>query len=98
MSELEHTYLVCYDICDPRRWRVVYKTMQGYGQWLQLSIFQCRLNRQNLLMMTDRLSELVAHDEDHLLIIDLGPSDQIELRVESIGRRFRPVEKKAVIV
>ena len=42
----ERTYIVTYDISDARRWRRVYKTMTGFGEWLQLSVFQCRLSRR----------------------------------------------------
>jgi CRISPR-associated protein Cas2 len=98
VNGMEHTYLVCYDICEPRRWRKVYKTMKGYGDWLQLSVFQCRLSRENVLRLTDRLSEIVDREEDHVLIIDLGPAASVKLRVEYIGKPFEPIERKAVIV
>jgi CRISPR-associated protein Cas2 len=39
----ERLYIVSYDISNDRRWRRVFKLMRGYGQWLQLSVFQCRL-------------------------------------------------------
>ncbi|MDD2463574.1 MAG: CRISPR-associated endonuclease Cas2 [Desulfobulbus sp.] len=95
---MDHVYLVCYDITQPKRWRKIYKTMKGYGVWLQLSVFQCRLNRQNLLRMTDTLTELMNADEDHVMIIDVGPAESITIRVESFGRSFRPIERRAVIV
>ncbi|NLZ18480.1 MAG: CRISPR-associated endonuclease Cas2 [Desulfobulbaceae bacterium] len=95
---MDHVYLVCYDICDPKRWRRIYNTMKGYGVWLQLSIFQCRLNRQNLLCMTDSLTELMHCDEDHVLIIDIGPAESIAIKVESLGRPFKPIERRAIIV
>jgi len=37
---MERLYLVCYDIRDDKRWRRLYKAMKGYGEWLQLSVFQ----------------------------------------------------------
>ena len=95
---MDHTYLVCYDICEQKRWRKVYKTMKGYGEWLQLSVFQCRLNRENALRMTDLLSDLIDSSEDHIMIIDLGPAESVSIRVESIGKRFDPIERKPVIV
>ena len=42
----EHLYIVAYDISDPKRWRKVFKVMNGYGAWVQLSVFQCRMSRQ----------------------------------------------------
>lgn len=95
---MDHVYLVCYDISDPNRWRKIYRTMKGYGAWLQLSVFQCRLNRQNLLRMTDTLTSLMNTKEDHLMIIDIGPADSITIRVDSFGRPFKPIERRAVIV
>ena len=40
----EHLYIVAYDIADPKRWRRVFRLMEGFGEWLQLSVFQCRLS------------------------------------------------------
>jgi len=40
----ERLYIVAYDIADQKRWRGVFRTMKGYGRWLQLSVFQCRLS------------------------------------------------------
>lgn len=95
---MEHAYLVCYDIRSSRRWRKVFKTMKGFGEWLQLSVFHCRLTREKHLRMQDSLGEVINRSEDHLLIIDLGPADTIKLRVESIGKPFDPIEKRPVIV
>lgn len=95
---MDHTYLVCYDICEQKRWRKVYKAMKGYGEWLQLSVFQCRLNKINALQMTALISDLIDSSEDHVMIIDLGPAESVQIRVESIGKRFNPIERKPVIV
>ena len=43
-SNDEHAYVVAYDIGDPKRWRRVFRLMQGYGRWLQLSLFHSRLD------------------------------------------------------
>lgn len=95
---MEHTYIVCYDISNARRWRKVYKTMKGFGEWLQLSVFQCRLTREKLLQMTDKLSGLVNHREDNVMILDLGPAENVKPKVEVIGKAFIPIEKKPIIV
>ena len=51
----ERTYIVAYDIADARRWRRVFKTMNGFGEWLQLSVFQCRLSRRRRAELETRL-------------------------------------------
>ena len=97
-TSVEHAYLVCYDIADPRRWRRVFRAMKGFGEWLQLSVFHCRLTKQKHLIMQDCLEEMIDRKEDHLLIIDLGPADSVQLRVESMGRPFDPIGKDPIIV
>lgn len=94
----DRLYIVAYDICDPKRWRRVYKLMHGYGQWVQLSVFQCRLNRRRRAELEARLRELVNASEDHVLLIEVGPAAGVELRIESIGRTYDPIERKPVVI
>ena len=94
----ERTYIVTYDISDGRRWRRVFKTMNGFGDWLQLSVFQCRLSRRRRAELETRLREIVKAGEDHVLLIDIGPADRTELAVESIGKTFTGIERRAVVI
>lgn len=94
----EHLYIVAYDISDSRRWRSVFKTMNGYGEWLQLSIFQCRLNRKQQTQLKAALDDIINHAEDHVIIMDLGVADSVDPRVQSLGKEFAPVEKSVIIV
>ena len=48
---MEHLYIISYDISQPKRWRRVFKIMKGYGEWLQLSVFQCRLSKTRVLQL-----------------------------------------------
>ena len=70
----ERLYIVTYDITDDRRWRRVFKLMHGYGRWLQLSVFQCRLSAYRRAEMARRLEEVIHGRDDHVLILDLGPA------------------------
>lgn len=94
----EHLYIVTYDISDQRRWRRVFKAMHGYGDWLQLSVFQCRLTRRRRAELETRLRELVKVGEDHVLLIDVGQADKIHLSVESIGKTFAKMERRATVI
>ncbi len=94
----ERLFIVTYDIADPRRWRRVFKAMHGYGEWLQLSVFQCRLTRRRRADLETRLRELVKNGEDHVLLIDVGPADNIELAVASIGKTFAKIERRATVI
>ena len=94
----ERMYIVTYDIANDRRWRHVFKTMHGFGEWLQLSVFQCRLSRRRYAELETRLRELVKTGEDHVLMIDVGPADKMELAVESIGKTFAKIERRATVI
>ena len=94
----ERTYIVTYDISDARRWRRVFKTMHGFGEWLQLSVFQCRLSQRRRQELETRLRELIKAGEDHVLVIDIGPAEKTDLVVESIGRTFSKIEREAIVI
>lgn len=94
----DHLYLVAYDIADQRRWRKVFRLMNGYGEWLQLSVFQCRMNRTRRAELVARLDRVIDHGEDHVVLVDLGPADSVQPRVVSLGKPFHPVRREPMIV
>ena len=94
----ENLYIVAYDISDQRRWRRVFRLMNGYGEWLQLSVFQCRLSQRRRVELKLALDEILDHVQDHVVILDLGPAASIRPRVESLGKPFAVVERGPVIV
>lgn len=94
----EHLYVVTYDISDRKRWRRLFKVMNGYGEWLQLSVFQCRLSGKRLAELKRQCREIVKAEEDHVLFLDLGPAESVEPRVESLGKAFEAVSKGPIVV
>ncbi len=98
MRNDEHLYLVVYDISDVKRWRRVFRLMNGYGEWLQLSVFQCRLTAQRHAELIALLDGIIHHQDDHLVLLDIGPADHVVPRVVSLGKSFSPVVREPVIV
>jgi CRISPR-associated protein Cas2 len=94
----ERLYLVIYDISLPKRWRRVYKIMNAYGGWIQLSAFQRRLTARRRAEMAQRLEDAVKHGEDHVLIMDLGPAEANAPRVESLGKTCEAPVRRAVVI
>ena len=69
MAEAKHWYVICYDITEPKRWRVVYKNCTGMvGVWW-CSIC-CRLTVRQMERLHWELEALLT-SEDRLLIIRL---------------------------
>ena len=98
MMQEEHLYIVAHDIGDPKRWRRVFRLMNGYGDWVQLSLFQCRLSRQRHAELIALLDGIIHNGEDHLVLLDLGFAEDIVPRVVSLGKTFTPVVREPVIV
>jgi len=94
----EHLYIVAYDIADQKRWRRVFRTMKGYGEWLQLSVFQCRMSKRRQAELIAAIDEVINHRADHVVMLDFGPADQASPRVVSLGKEFEPITREAVII
>lgn len=68
--------LVSYDISDSRRLQKVYKTMRGYGDGFQNSVFLCQLSDKEEVLMRMKLDEIIKKSEDQVVIIHLGKIDK----------------------
>ena len=68
-------YIVCYDICgknSQRRLRKVYRTLRGYGEHLQYSVFRCTLTELQLARLEAALDQEIDHHKDQVLFVPLG--------------------------
>lgn len=94
----EHLYIVVYDISDPKRWRKIFRLLKGYGEWLQLSVFQCRLADKQFMELKIALHTIIHHGQDHVLLLDIGKADAVRPKVDSLGKKFEPLGRETVIV
>ena len=96
---MRNAYLVCYDVCDDKRLRKIYRTMRGWGDHLQLSVFRCELSKKERAEMVESVMPIINQNEDQVLIVDLGPADgRGGLAFESIGRPYTAPERVATII
>jgi CRISPR-associated protein Cas2 len=96
---MRSTYLVCYDISNDLRLRRVHKTMRGFGDHLQYSVFECQLTRTDLARCRHLLSEIINHREDQVLFVELGPSEGRGDRViTAVGRPYSPFDSPCIVV
>ena len=86
--------IVTDDICT--RWRRVFKTL--HGEWLQLSVFRCRLPPRRRAELETKLRKRIKAGEDHVLVIDIGSADETDIAVMSIGKAFSAIEREAVVI
>jgi CRISPR-associated protein Cas2 len=96
---MRHVFIVTYDICDPKRLRLVYRFMRGWGDHLQLSVFRCELNPRELVELRAGAASLIKHDEDQVLFVDVGPVDgRGHGAIRAIGKVYTPPERCAIVV
>lgn len=96
---MRNTFLVCYDISDDVRLRRVHKTMCGYGDRLQYSVFECKLAPADLARCKHALGKLIHHREDQVLFVDLGPAGGRGDRViAALGRAYNTLDSPCIIV
>lgn len=96
---MRQTYIVSYDICEDKRLRKVFKTMRGWGDHLQYSVFRCELNHRELVELRTELGQIIHHGEDQVMFVDVGPSDGRAARaISAIGRPYLYPENHAIVV
>jgi CRISPR-associated protein Cas2 len=72
---MTRAYLVAYDIRCQKRWRKVFRIMNGYGEHWQFSVFFCYLRDIDRVRMQTLLEEAMNLKEDQCIIVDLGPDE-----------------------
>jgi CRISPR-associated protein Cas2 len=93
------TYLVAYDIADDKRLRQVFKTMRGWGDHIQYSIFECQLTRSDFARMKHELSQIIHHTDDQVLFVELGPAEGRGDRViTAMGKPYTSIDSPCIIV
>jgi CRISPR-associated protein Cas2 len=90
------SYLVCYDISDPKRLRKVATTCEDYGYRKQLSVFLCRLSATDIVRLRSRLYDIIDLAEDQILFIPL--CGKCVNQIESLGRPTEAADAKDVVV
>jgi len=88
-------YVIAYDIPSDRRRTQVHKTLCGFGQWTQYSLFECHLTDKELLTLRDKLDKILEPEEDSLRFYPLCVA--CLTKVETVGSD-KPKEKQVFIV
>lgn len=64
-SETERTLVVvCYDVADEKRRRLIADTLENYGARVQESVFECYIDAESLTRLCREISVYVDAGED----------------------------------
>jgi CRISPR-associated protein Cas2 len=96
---MRQTFIVSYDIADPKRLRRVYRIMRGWGDHIQFSVFRCELNARELVELRSTLVRVIHHAEDQVLFVDVGPVDgRGSTSIRAIGKVYSAPERCAMVI
>lgn len=87
-------YLVCYDVCSPKRLRRVHKFLLAYRVGGQKSFFECWLTPAELRQVRERLAGLIEATEDRVHIFQLDP----RMACERLGVAQPPATSPVMVV
>jgi CRISPR-associated protein Cas2 len=90
------SYIVAYDISDPKRLRKVARTCEDYGYRKQYSVFLCRLSATDFVKLRNKLYDIIKLDADQVLFIPV--CGKCVNAIEAIGRPTEAADAKDVVV
>lgn len=96
---MRNRYVVAYDVSDARRLRRTFKTMNGFGDAIQYSLFVCDLSSKERILMEEALTEIINHKEDRVLVIHIGPAEGRGAgAMHTLGRQIVPAQREVLVV
>ena len=78
----------------------IFKALRNRGDHVQYSVFICELNEREYASLRGELKEYVNHNQDQVLILDLGLADntlEIGQGLDCIGQGYRPPQRVIVV-
>jgi CRISPR-associated protein Cas2 len=88
--------LVCYDVADDKRRRRIAEVLEGYGQRVQRSVFECHLRPARLASLQRRVARLLDTDEDRVGYYTLCAKDRAGIATDGIGTVTRDWDYRIV--
>ena len=65
--------LVVYDVADNKRRNKLAKYLEGYGNRIQLSVFECHLSLKQMRQLYKKVASQVSAEEDNVRFYWLSP-------------------------
>lgn len=84
----ERLYVAVYDIpCDKRRKKVA-DLLEGYGERVQYSVFECVLDKNRYRQLSDRLKKRINLEEDSIRIYPIVKSSLPKIQTWGVGNEL----------
>ncbi len=81
-------YVIVYDIpCDKRRKKIA-DLLEGYGERVQYSVFECVLNKGQYQQLTHRLKKIINLEEDSIRIYLITKSTLQQAQTWRVGNHL----------
>jgi CRISPR-associated protein Cas2 len=90
------SYLVCYDISDPKRLRKVATACEDFGYRKQFSVFLVRVSATDLVRLRSRLYDIIDLSADQVLFIPV--CGKCVAQIEALGRPTEVADAKDVVL
>jgi CRISPR-associated protein Cas2 len=98
ISNNRRIYLCTYDVAEDKRRSKLFELLKDHGEHVQFSVFLCSLTATEVKRLGSTASEIIHHDEDQLLVIDIGP-DQVDWTssLACHGKTWSPTVRSQII-
>lgn len=90
------SYIVAYDISEPKRLKKVATACEDHGVRYQYSVFLCRLTAADYVRLRSRLYELIDLQEDQVLFMPM--CGRCVQQIDALGRPMEAVDARDVVV
>ncbi len=78
-------FVVSYDVGDDKRRNKIAKTLLGFGERVQKSVFECLLNETQYADLQKRLERHIDLQHDSIRYYNLGGVQQADVTVRGLG-------------
>lgn len=81
-------YVIVYDISNDKRRKKVADLLEGYGERVQYSVFECVLDKGRYRQLRDRLKKRINLEEDSIRIYPIVKSSLSKVKTWGAGNEL----------
>lgn len=89
-------YLICYDICEPKRLQRIAKTLEKYGIRVQYSFFEVDISEEMLNEIVKALSAIAFLKEDKIYVYPICDECRKKVIIDGTGA-FLPLQSYIIL-